>query len=109
MTKVLAYKLHHDIVERSIHIHGALGCSNETPLATLWMQAPTQGLMDGPYETHQSTAARHLLREYPAQEGLWPREWLPGKLARAKERFKTALAEQAEWEKQTGSFVAKGW
>jgi acyl-CoA dehydrogenase len=105
MTKVLAYKLHHDIVERSVHIHGALGCSDEMPLARMWMDAPTQGLMDGPYEAHQSTVARNLLRQYPAQEGLWPREWLPGKRAAAAEKHKQALAEMEQWEKETGSIV----
>lgn len=107
MTKVLAYKLHHDIVERAVHIHGALGCSDEMPLGRLWMEAPLQGLMDGPYEAHQSTVARNLLSNYPAQEGLWPREWLPAKRAAAEKKYGAALAEQAQWEKQTGGFIAQ--
>ncbi|MET0660775.1 MAG: hypothetical protein ABW110_21745, partial [Steroidobacteraceae bacterium] len=68
---------------------------------------PMQGLMDGPYEAHQSTVARNVLQSYPAQEGLWPREWLPAKRAAAEKKYRAALAEQAQWERETGSFIAQ--
>jgi acyl-CoA dehydrogenase len=59
--KVEMARVAHDIVERALHLHGALGASNETPLARLWQLLPTLGLMDGPTEVHQDVIARQLL------------------------------------------------
>jgi acyl-CoA dehydrogenase len=100
MCKTLAYKLHHEVVERAVHIHGALGCSNEMPLGKMWMEAPTQGVMDGPYEVHQIVAAKAILKGYKPAEGMWPTEWLPAKRELARAKFATALAEESVY-KQT--------
>ncbi|QTQ34680.1 Acyl-CoA dehydrogenase/oxidase [Aromatoleum petrolei] len=102
LCKTFAYKLHRDVVERAVHIHGALGCSNEMPLGRMWMEAPTQGVMDGPYEVHQATASRIILRDYRPSPGLWPTEWLPGKVEEASKKHAKALAEQAEYERIHG-------
>ena len=99
--KTQAYKLHRDVVERAVHLHGALGCSNEMPLGRLWMEAPTQGVMDGPYEVHQLTTARNLLKNYRPAPGLWPTEWLPEKRAAARCRFAETLAEQAAFNQRS--------
>src|SRR5436190_12313018 len=37
----------HNIVQRSIQVHGALGVSNELPLGGMWMSAPVMALVDG--------------------------------------------------------------
>ena len=103
MCKTVAYKLHRNVVERAVHLHGALGCSNEMPLGRMWMEAPTQGVMDGPYEVHQITAAKSILKNYAPSPGLWPTEWLPAKLEAARRRHAVALAEQAEYERATAS------
>ncbi|MGE0741781.1 MAG: acyl-CoA dehydrogenase family protein [Hyphomonadaceae bacterium] len=95
LAKTWAYKLHRDVVERAIHVYGALGCSDETPLARLWMEAPSQGVMDGPYEAHQATAARQILKDYAPSVGVWPSEWLPAKREAARARYAGALAAQA--------------
>ena len=77
IAKVLSAKVIRDVVERAVHLHGALGTSNETPLANLWMLVPGYGIWDGPTESHVSTAARLLLRDYSPSPGLWPTQWLP--------------------------------
>jgi acyl-CoA dehydrogenase len=77
----------HDIVERSMHIHGSLGVSNEMPLASMWGAAPIMGLADGPNEVHKVTIARKVLKEYQPYEGLFPPEHLPTRRAEARERF----------------------
>jgi len=102
LCKTMAYKLHRDVVERAVHIHGALGCSNEMPLGRMWMEAPTQGVMDGPFEVHQTTACKVILRGYKPSPGVWPTEWLPEKVAKARERFPQVLAAQEEYEKVHG-------
>jgi acyl-CoA dehydrogenase len=85
--KVLTPQVLHDIVQRSIQVHGALGVSNEMPLGRMWMSAPIMGLVDGPSEVHRVTVARQVLKRYQAAPGLWPTEHLPAKIAAAREKF----------------------
>jgi acyl-CoA dehydrogenase len=86
--KVQAAEVLLDIVRRAVQVHGALGCSNETPLAGLWMMAPMMGVMDGPSEVHRVTVAKQLLRQYSASDDpLWPSEWLPAKRDAARQKF----------------------
>jgi acyl-CoA dehydrogenase len=92
--KVLTASVLHDIVQRSIQVHGALGVSNELPLGGYWMMVPVMGLVDGPSEVHRVTVARQILKRYRAAPGAWPTEHLPEKLAAAREKF----AEQLEHE-----------
>lgn len=89
--KVQAAKLMVEVLHRAIHVHGALGASNETPLAALWARAPQMGIMDGPTEVHQITVARQTLREYEAYEGVFPPYWLPPRIAAARERYRDVL------------------
>jgi acyl-CoA dehydrogenase len=85
--KVLTPQVLHDIVQRSIQVHGALGVSNEMPLGRMWMMAPIMGLVDGPSEVHRVTVARQVLKRYKAAPGLWPTEHLPEKIAAARAKF----------------------
>jgi acyl-CoA dehydrogenase len=85
--KVLTPQVLHDIVQRSIQVHGALGVSNEMPLGRMWMMAPVMGLVDGPTEVHRVTVARQVLKCYQAAPGLWPTEHLPEKIAAARAKF----------------------
>jgi acyl-CoA dehydrogenase len=89
--KVQAAKLMVDVLHRAIHIHGALGASNETPLAAMWERAPQMGIMDGPTEVHQITVARQTLREYEAYEGVYPPYWLPPRIAAARTRYREVI------------------
>ena len=85
--KVQMAEVLHDVVRRALHVHGALGCSNETPLAALWMAVPVMGIADGPTEVHKLTIAKQVLKQYQPYEGLWPNEFLPTKVAAARARF----------------------
>jgi acyl-CoA dehydrogenase len=85
--KVLTPQVLHNIVQRSIQIHGALGVSNEMPLGGLWVAAAVMGLVDGPTEVHRTTVARQVLKSYQPVEGLWPSQHLPARLAAAREKF----------------------
>lgn len=85
--KFLTPKVLHDIVQRAIQVHGALGVTQDTPLAKMWVTAPVMGLVDGPTEVHLRQVARAVLKEYAAADGLWPTDHIPSKLAAAREKL----------------------
>jgi acyl-CoA dehydrogenase len=85
----------HDVVRRALHVHGALGCSNEMPLAGLWMAVPVMGIADGPTEVHKVTVAKAVLSQHKASPGLWPTEFLPDRVAAARARFAEYLEHEA--------------
>ncbi len=85
--KVQMAEVLHDVVRRALHVHGALGCSNETPLAGLWMAVPVMGIADGPTEVHKITVAKQVLKQYKPYDGLWPNDFLPERVAAARARF----------------------
>jgi len=85
--KVLTPQVLHDVAQRAIQVHGALGVSDELPLGGLWMTAPVMGLVDGPTEVHRTTVARQVLKGYTPVEGPWPSQHLPGRVAAARVKF----------------------
>jgi acyl-CoA dehydrogenase len=89
--KVATAKVLKEVVFRAMHLHGALGVSNEMPFARMWMMAPMMGIADGPTEVHKVTIARQALKDYSPHEGLWPSEHVPTRLAEARKRFAHVL------------------
>jgi acyl-CoA dehydrogenase len=86
MPKVLA-----NIAQRALHLHGALGVSNEMPFVGMLIGAESLALADGPTEVHKVTVARQVLREYKPVDGLWPSAHLPTRRAEARARFAQLL------------------
>ncbi|MGH2691123.1 MAG: acyl-CoA dehydrogenase family protein, partial [Actinomycetota bacterium] len=62
--KVQMAEVLHDVVRRSLHLHGAIGCSNEMPLLDMWASAPIMGIADGPTEVHKVTVAKQVLKQH---------------------------------------------
>ena len=91
VVKVLTPQVLHDIVYRSLHIHGSLGTSNEMPLMGMWSMMPVMGIADGPTEVHKITIARQVLKEYQPSEGLFPSAHLPPRQEAARKRFADLL------------------
>jgi acyl-CoA dehydrogenase len=85
--KVVMPAVLHDIAWRAMQVHGALGVSNELPLAAMISGAAVMGIADGPTEVHKVTVARQVLRDYRPAEGLWPSGHLPGRLAAARAKY----------------------
>ncbi len=52
------------VIDRAIQIHGALGVSQDTPLAGMWTGQRTLRLADGPDEVHRRVIAREELKQY---------------------------------------------
>ncbi len=56
------------IVDQAIQMFGALGISQDTPLAELYMAQRTLRLADGPDEVHRMVVGRNELRKYKDQQ-----------------------------------------
>jgi acyl-CoA dehydrogenase len=52
------------VVDRAIQAHGALGVSDDVPLASMYAHLRTLRLADGPDEVHRMSVARRELRKY---------------------------------------------
>jgi len=52
------------VIDRAIQMYGALGVSQDTPLAGMWMGQRTLRLADGPDEVHRRVIAREELKQY---------------------------------------------
>jgi acyl-CoA dehydrogenase len=81
----------HDVVRRAMHLHGALGLSNEMPFTQLLVQAEVLAVADGPTEVHKVTLARELLKGYEPADPVFPSQHLPTLEAAARKRLAEAL------------------
>ena len=52
------------VTDRAIQMHGALGVSQDTPLAAMWTNQRTLRLADGPDEVQRRLIAREELKNY---------------------------------------------
>ena len=58
------------IVDEAIQMFGALGISQDTPLAGMYMAQRTLRLADGPDAVHRMVVGRHELKRYTQQESV---------------------------------------
>ena len=58
------------IVDQAIQMFGALGISQDTPLAGMYMAQRTLRLADGPDEVHRMVVGRNELRKYAEQKAV---------------------------------------
>jgi acyl-CoA dehydrogenase len=91
-----------DVVQRAMHLHGALGISNEMPFAKMMVNAQVMAIADGPTEVHKITVARQVLKGYRPVEGLWPSGHLPARREAARARY-ADLLEHLVGNDETGS------
>jgi acyl-CoA dehydrogenase len=62
--KVAAPNVALRVIDRAIQAHGAMGVSDEVPLASMYASVRTLRLADGPDEVHRMSVARRELRKY---------------------------------------------
>ncbi len=94
--KALMPKVYHDIVSRSLQIHGSLGVSNELPLTGMLIGSFVMGIADGPTEVHKVTVAKQVLRDYEGSEDLFPYYSLPNLQADAIAQFGDQIERDVE-------------
>jgi acyl-CoA dehydrogenase len=64
LIKFYAARVLGDVIDRALQVHGGLGMTEDTPLASMWRAARAGRIYDGPDEVHKMVVARRLLRAY---------------------------------------------
>ena len=54
------------VLDRAIQAHGALGITDDLPLAWWWRHERGARIYDGPDEVHKAVVARRILKQYTA-------------------------------------------
>lgn len=68
LIKFFGARVLHDVVDRAIQVHGALGFSKDTPLESFYRDARAARIYDGPDEVHRMVVARRILRGFKKAE-----------------------------------------
>jgi alkylation response protein AidB-like acyl-CoA dehydrogenase len=53
----------HNVIDRAVQVHGALGVTSDTPLERMYREARYARIYDGPDEVHRMSVARRLLKD----------------------------------------------
>ena len=64
LIKFHSAKMLHNVIDRAIQVHGALGVTADRPLDKMYREARYARLYDGPDEVHHMVVARNLLKNY---------------------------------------------
>jgi len=64
LIKVVGAQMLHNVIDRAIQVHGALGLTPDTPLELMYRHARAARIYDGPDEVHIESVAKRLLRRY---------------------------------------------
>ena len=70
LIKVVGAEMVHNVIDRAIQVHGAMGVTADTPLERMYRHARFARIYDGPDEVHIQSTARRILRTY-RQGGDW--------------------------------------
>jgi acyl-CoA dehydrogenase len=68
MIKVVAAQMHGQVLDRAMQVHGALGMSDDVPLALAWRQGRWLRIADGPDEVHKIVIAKRELNRFKPRE-----------------------------------------
>ena len=91
LIKFYGAKVLHDVVDRALQAHGALGYSTDLPLEQMYRFARAARVYDGPDEVHRQSVARQILRGYEAPADGVPTEHVPTRREAARARFADLL------------------
>ncbi len=57
------------VLDRALQTHGALGMTDDTPIASFFRHERAARIYDGPDEVHKATVARRILKAYGLETG----------------------------------------
>ena len=63
LIKFWGARMLHNVIDRAIQVHGAMGVSGDTPLESMYREARYARIYDGPDEVHRMVVARRILRD----------------------------------------------
>jgi alkylation response protein AidB-like acyl-CoA dehydrogenase len=63
LIKFWGARMLHNVIDRAIQVHGALGVTADTPLERMYREARYARIYDGPDEVHRMVVARRLMRD----------------------------------------------
>jgi acyl-CoA dehydrogenase len=92
MIKYYGARVLHDVIDRALQAHGALGYSTDLPLEAMYRYARAARIYDGPDEVHRSSVARQVLRRYEPPADQVPTEHIPARRERARQKFAELLS-----------------
>ena len=64
--KFFSAQVLHNVIDRAVQTHGALGVSGDSPLSAMYTNARFARIYDGPDEVHRMVVARRILDTYRA-------------------------------------------
>lgn len=67
--KAYAANMLHNVLDRAVQVHGALGVSDDTPLERMYRFSRIYRIVDGPDEVHIERVGRTILKEYREGRG----------------------------------------
>ena len=67
LIKFFGARVLHDVIDRAIQVHGALGYSKDTPLEMFYRDARAARIYDGPDEVHRQVVAQRILKAFAAE------------------------------------------
>lgn len=91
MIKYYGARVLHDVIDRALQAHGALGYSTDLPLEAMYRFARAARIYDGPDEVHRVSVARQILRGYEAPADGVPSEHIPTRREAARRQFADVL------------------
>jgi alkylation response protein AidB-like acyl-CoA dehydrogenase len=68
LIKFYAARVLNEVIDRAVQVHGALGLTDRTPLATMLAIARAGRIYDGPDEVHRMVVSRRILKAFEAGE-----------------------------------------
>jgi alkylation response protein AidB-like acyl-CoA dehydrogenase len=64
LIKFIGARVLHDVIDRAVQVHGGLGITSRSPLASMYLHAREARLYDGPDEVHRMVVSRRILRAF---------------------------------------------
>ncbi|ATL67585.1 acyl-CoA dehydrogenase family protein [Nocardia terpenica] len=83
--KVAMPRVMHDVARRALHLHGALGVSEDLPFVDMMNYAEVMAIADGPTEVHKITLAKEVLKQYTPADPVYPSGYRPALREQARE------------------------
>jgi acyl-CoA dehydrogenase len=91
LIKFFGARVLHDVIDRALQAHGALGFSTDLPLEAMYRYARHSRFVDGADEVHRESVARQILRRYEAPADGIPTEHVPTRREAAVQKFAEIL------------------